>query len=136
MADGGDLELQTAINAKLGTDSAVTALLGSPPRLYEDVPDSPAFPYATFGETTENDDSTSCQDASNILVNIDVWSRAPGWEQVKRIASAIRLSLHGADLTLSSERCVEIDHVVTRHLRDEPPVKHAIVTFRATIEEL
>lgn len=137
MADGGDLELQAAMNARLAADADVQALLGNPPRIYQDVPTVPVFPYATIGETTENDDSSSCGAGSFVFADLHVWSRQPGWEECKRIASTIRLSLHGADLTLASERCVFIDHSVTRHLRDgEVPVKHAIVTFRAALLEL
>lgn len=137
MADGADLELQAAMKAHLVADSTITALLGTPPRLYQDVPSPPTFPYATLGETQESDDSSSCQAASDIYADIHVWSREPGFEQIKRIASAIRLSLHDAELTLASERCVLIEHKVTRHFRDgEGPVKHSVVTFHANIEEL
>lgn len=136
MADGSDLELQAAINAKLAADAAVTVLLGSPPRLYEETPTPAVTPYATFGATTATDDSTECQDAMDLYLDIEVWSRAPGFEEIKRIASAIRSALNNVDLTLATQRCVFIQHVTTRHLREsELPMKQAILTFHANLEE-
>lgn len=139
MANGGDLELQAAINARLAADPNVQALLGTPPRIYQDVPANgvPVFPYALLGESSEIDNSApQCGLASDISTDIHVWSRQPGFEEVKRIAWAIRVSLHNADLALATQRCVLIEHSVTRHLRDgEIPVKHAILTFHANVEE-
>src|SRR5262245_59955634 len=106
----GDLELQAAMSAHLAADPNVQAVLGNPARIYQDVPTegpngATTFPYATLGETTETDDSTQCGTASDILAHIEVWSRATGFEEVKNIASAIRLSLHNAELTLATDRC-------------------------------
>lgn len=136
MADGSDLELQAAINAKLASDVAVIALLGSPLRLYQDVPKSAVTPYATFGATNATDDSNQCQNAVDLFIDIEIFSRAPGFEEIKRIASAIRASLHYADLTLATQRCVSIEHVRTLHRRQsETPLKEATVTFSAILED-
>lgn len=137
MADGSDLELQAAINAKLAADAAVTALLGSPPRLYQDTPTPVTSPYATFGNTNATDDSNDCQNAIDLFIDIEIWSRAPGFEEVKRIAAAVRSSLHYANLTLATQRCVSIEHVRTLHRSgSELPLKQSTVTFNAILEDI
>lgn len=135
MADGAVLELQAAVKAHLLADSSVTGLLGT--RLYQAVPTPPTFPYAVFGRTTNSSDSTSCQRAWDVLLDIDVWSREPGWEEIKRVVSAITISLDDDDLTLATQRCVQIIYVTDRNIEDaELPVKHNVVTFRANLEEI
>lgn len=136
MADGSDLELQEAIDIALSSDMAVTALLGSPLRLYQDTPTPVMAPYATFGTVTVTDDSNECQAATDVHLDIEIWSRATGFEEIKRIASAVRTSLNRADLSLDTQRCVLLEHVTTRHSRgNELPMKQAILTFHAILEE-
>ena len=137
MADGSDLELQAAINTKLASDAAVTALLGSPLRLYQDVPKSAVTPYATFGESNGTDDSNQCQNAIDLFFDIEIFSRAPNFEEIKRITDVIRRSLHYADITLATQRCVSIEYVNARHRREsEYPFKSATVTFSAILEDM
>lgn len=133
MADGMDLSLQKALYEALVADSNLTALIGD--RVYEGVTGDSQFPYIVLGESVEIDDSVQCQDASEIFVDIHVWTKETGYEQNKRISNLVRRIIHNQELTLDEERCVDIQHRITRTFPDEEiVVKHGIVTFRALCE--
>lgn len=92
------------IDAQLGVQGAiVTAVQASPVmrdlidgRIFDQVPADeqgkpPAsiFPYVSFGPMTSNDDGDECHDLTAVSVQLDCWSRAVGWPEVKRIAAAL-----------------------------------------------
>lgn len=133
-----DLELQGAMVAVLAADGPLQALIGNPARLYQQVPPNPTKPYVTIGDADENDDSVDNLDAAEIFPDVHVWSDSPAKDYVecKRICSAIRRALHNADLTLTENRCVQIQHRITRVFVDADNItRHGVVTFRALTEE-
>lgn len=133
MADGMDLSLQKAIVAVLSADADMILMIGD--RLYEEVPEEPGFPYVTIGDTQDLDDSVQDQDASEMFVDVHVWSTATGYEECKRIAARVRRLIHDSDLSLDEDRCVLINHRITRTFTDvDPTTKHSVVTFRALTE--
>lgn len=133
MADGMDLSLQKAIYEALLAETTITALVGD--RIYEEVEENPQFPYIVIGESQEIDDSVQCLDASEIFIDLHVWTNEPGYATNKRISTAIRRVLHNADLVLDEERLVLIEHRITRTFPDEDIIiKHGVVTFRSLTE--
>jgi len=138
MADGMDLELHGAIETVLAANGPLQGLIGNPVRLYSYVKANPTFPYVTIGEAQEGDDSVENLDAAEIFADLHVWSRSSPSDYVecKRICSAIRRALHNADLTLTENRCVLIEHRITRVFTDADNItRHGVVTFRAETEE-
>lgn len=134
MADGMDLDLQKAIVTALRADSTFTGLVAG--RLYEDVVPNPSFPYVTIGETQENDDSVQFLTASEMFVDIHVWTRDSGFSSCKAICDAIKATLDDQDLVLTDQRCVSILHRITRTFRDADMLtKHGVVTLVALTEE-
>jgi len=106
-----------------------------PPRIYEAIPELPTFPYVTLGETQEIDDSVQCLDGSELFADFHIWSSKLDFSEVKQIASRMKRLIHLQDLTLSEQRCVLIEHRVTRMFRDADSItKHGVVTFRALTE--
>lgn len=140
MSDGMDLDLQRAIFLRLAADSLVRQLIGHPVRIYQLVPENPQFPYVVIGRTQMIDDSVEHLDAADVFVTLDVWSDsvAKDFRECKRICSALRRSLHNADLVLAQvgNRCVSIEHRGTTVLRDADGVTvHGVVEFVAQTEE-
>lgn len=125
------LALQKAVVAALRAD--VTAVSG---RVYDHVPADATAPYIAVGDWQTLDASVECVDSTEIIADLHVWSRgAVGQVEAKEIASAVRASLHGADLTLDDFALVEILHRDTRMLRDPDGIStHAVVTFRALVD--
>lgn len=134
---GPDLELQGAIVAALNASIELKALIGSPPRIFQDPPQSKNWPgdYVVVGDGDANDDSDQCLAATLIYPKLHVWSRTPGWESAKKIAAVIWQTLHNATLTLSENRCFSILLEQSIPLRDPDGItKHIALTYRARIE--
>ena len=134
------LELQAAIVARLKADAAVRALIGD--RVYDNVPRNPdgkvdaaRFPYVSFGPEQVLPDGWDCQESSEIFIQIDAWSRAVGFPEVKKIANAVRRALHDADLLLSENALVSLEFESRQVMRDpDGKTSHAALTFRAVVE--
>lgn len=133
MADPS-LELQRALRAQLLASPAVTALVGQ--RIYDQPPITPQFPYITLGETDVLVQRASFYDGSDVSMSVHAWSRANGYPEGKRIAAAIRASLHEAPITLVGlERLVDIEVQSSRAFRDPDGLtSHAVITVRALTE--
>lgn len=128
------LELQGAIVTRLKSVSAFTDLIGQ--RIYDAVPPEPVFPYVSFGPSDETSDDAECIDGFEISIQLDVWSRQPGFPESRRASDAIRKAIHGYDFNLSSNALVLFEHRITRIFRDPDGVtSHAAMTFTAIIEQ-
>ena len=128
------LELQKAIVARLRADADLTAIVAG--RIYDAPPINPTFPYVTLGEADVVVQRADCYDGSEVSMSVHGWSRATGFPEVKRIAAAIRASLHEAPLELADgERLVDIEVTDNRALRDPDGLtSHAVVTAHAYTE--
>jgi hypothetical protein len=127
------LELQKAIVARLRADAGVTALVGQ--RVYDQVPTSPQFPYVSLGPDQIALSRADCYDGSEINLQVDAWSRAVGFPEVKRIGDAVRAALQDAPLSLTGYRLLDITFVEARTFRDPDGLtSHAAMTFRALTE--
>lgn len=134
MADPS-LELQGAIVARLKATGAVTALVGQ--RIYDRVPDHPTFPYISLGPDDVLSDDADCVTGFEITVQIDCWSRAVGFPEVKRVADEVRTALHGHDFSLATNAAVLFEHRITRTFRDPDGLtNHAAMTFESFVQKL
>jgi hypothetical protein len=128
------LELQGAIVARLKADGAVQALVGQ--RIYDPVPPAATFPYLSLGADDVISDDADCITGFEITVQIDAWSRQPGFKEVKQIGDAVRVALHDYDFTLSVNASVLFEHRVTRNMRDPDGLtNHAAITFTGFVEK-
>lgn len=133
MADPS-LELQGAIVARLKNVSAVQALIGT--RIYDPVPIGATFPYVSLGPDDLISDDADCITGFEITVQIDVWSRQPGFKEAKQISDAVREALHDYDFNLSVNASVLFEHRITRNLRDPDGLtNHAVMTFTGFVEK-
>lgn len=136
-------ELVLAAINKLRATAAVSNLVGN--RIYDRVPQrqdgtpNVAPPYISLGPTTVIPDDADCSTAEEITFQIDAWSwgagEAFGSVQVRKIADAVKRALHRADIELSTNALVTIEHALTRILRDPDGItNHAAIQFTATVE--
>lgn len=129
-----ELELQGQAVARLKGDSAVTALVGT--RIYDPVPNNAIFPYVSLGSTDTVSDDAECITGFEIAMQIDAWSRASGFKEVKQIADAVRESLHEYDFNLPVNAAVLFEHRTTRIFRDPDGLtSHAAITFIGFVEK-
>ncbi len=128
-------ELQKAMHAALAGNAELTALLGGT-HVYDDVPRSAAFPYVTFGQSTERDWSTGGEEGREHLLTLHVWSRARGHRETHEIMGALRTAIHDVTLPLAGHRLVNMRHEFSDAMRDpDGETYHGVVRYRAVTEE-
>lgn len=128
------LELQGAVAARLKAQSAMAALVSQ--RVYDVVPADPVFPYISFGPSDEVTVDAECIEGIEVSLQIDAWSRAPGFPEVRKIADAVRRTIHRHEFNLPDNALVLFEHRVTRMFRDPDGLtSHAAMTFTAFVEQ-
>ena len=129
------LVLQEAINAALGADAQIKALIGDPARIFDDVPRDATFPYLTIGEGTETDWGTSSDDGTEHRVVIHGWSRYAGRREVKQVMQRVRTVLHDAALTLVGYRLINLRCETIEFSRaTDGRSYHGLMRLRAVVE--
>lgn len=124
------LELQGAIVSTLKG----AAIAGG--RVYDSIPSHAAFPYVSLGPSDELPDDAECITGFDISMQIDCWSRKPGFPEVRGLAEAVRVTLHRAELPITDNALVLFQHRQTRFLRDPDGLtSHAALTFMAIVEQ-
>lgn len=125
--------LQKAIWEALGTDAALTALIGAG-KVFDRVPAHTPFPYVSFGRTSVADWGTDTEEGAEHLVTLHAWSKDKGRASVLAVLERVRARLlegvepaghHLVNLAfLSMEAAFE----------DEAGVEHGTLTLRAVTE--
>src|SRR6185295_101580 len=96
---------QKAIIAALNADTDVKSLLGSTPRIYQDVPSGATFPYVTIGEGQRTPDLAECSDGSEIFPVLHIWSRSSSFQEAKSISATIWQALSAASFSMTGHVC-------------------------------
>lgn len=96
MATDPALALQGALIAAI---KAIPTAAGN--NVFDSVPSSNPYPRVTVGIGQSVPDPADCRDATESFVQIDAWSRAVGYPEVKTIADLIRGRLHDGALAIS-----------------------------------
>ena len=131
-------ELQMAIVTALKADVNLSTLVAG--RIYDHVPRgngaiTAEFPYVSFGSTQDIPQAVDCIDASEILIQIDTWSRDPGFMEGRKVAKAIRRALSEETLTLSDNALVYFVFAGRQDVRAPDGITTQIVSrFRAGVE--
>ena len=101
--------LQSAIHKALSTDPDLLSTIGGD-RIYDHVPRKATYPYITFGQNTVQDWDADGGHGDEHIVVLNIWSLAPGREEVQTIIAAIRAALHDRDLPLTGYRLINLRH--------------------------
>ncbi len=125
------LELQAALVATLKGVSPQIA--GG--RIYDQAPELPEFPYVTLGDCQVLPDKAGCIDGVEVYPQIDIWSRAVGYPEIKAIAAAVKAVLDDQPLSVDGFAVVVFEHQSTHYLRDPDGLtRHAAIVFRGLIQ--
>lgn len=127
-------ELQGQIVTLLKASPEITALIGG--RVYDRVPENPTFPYVSFGPSDEISDDADCIDGFEVTMQLDVWSRAVGFPECRRIVDAVRRALPEEGITMADNALVTFYHRISRVFRDQDGLtSHGAMTFEAFVEQ-
>ena len=103
-------DIARALQVVLTTDSDVQAVLGEEPRLYDHLPDTPIFPYLTYGPMRSQDISGDEAELQTHILTLHVWSRYGGRAEVITITRAISKAVSERDFDLGDI------HLVRKHI--------------------
>lgn len=133
------VELQTAIIMRLQADPKLAPLIGD--RVYDHVPltngkTSAKFPYVSFGPVDEISDDATCVTGFEITMQLDVWSRAIGFQECRKIIDLVRRSLLDDDLEINDNALVSFSHRQSMTMRDPDGLtSHGVMSFVAYVEQ-
>jgi hypothetical protein len=132
-----DLALQAALLTHLRADAALQALLGDPARVFDEPPEARVYPFVALGRCETRPWGGLDGEGIEHLLTLTCVSRFDGAEEAKAVVAAIRVALHGVDLSLDGHRLVNLrityaDVFRSPHFR---PL-HGVVRVRAVTEPL
>ena len=127
--------LQQALYGALSSDAGMIALLGDPPRIFDDPPGQSPLPAVQIGDGTEFDWSTQTDQASEHDLTIHVFSRAGGRKEARAILAQVCGVLHLAALTLDGQHLVNLRFVSSQVIREsDGETYHGLARYRAVTE--
>jgi len=103
-----DRALQKAVLAALRGAAALSALLGDPPRVFDEPPAQPGYPYLTLSRAETRPWGGVLGEGVEHALTLTCVSRFGGVEEAKAVMAAVRAVLHGAALTLDDHRLVNL----------------------------
>lgn len=129
-------DLQLALWRRLSAHPDLLAVLGGP-RLYDDVPQTAAFPFVTLGDIRSTDWSTQDQKGHEHILTLHAWSRAKGRKQVQAILQVLEAALDDAALALQAHRLINLRLVFWDARRElDGETYHGLMRFRAVTEPI
>ncbi len=103
-----DLALQGAVFARLATDTTLPALIGAPPRVYDQPLDDPVYPFVQMGQVTTRPWGGLNADGIEHVFTLTCVSRFGGAEEAKAVMAAVRVALDDTALTLTDNTLVNL----------------------------
>jgi hypothetical protein len=100
--------LQLALLTKLRANGALTALLGNPPRVHDEPPADPVYPYVSLGRSETRPWGGLDGEGLEHVLSLTIGSVFGGSEEAKAVMALVRLSLHGAALSLDGHRLINL----------------------------
>lgn len=128
-------EIQRLLYATLAADADVMALAY---RVYDKVPETPygtRNSYIAFGPIDSVEDDAECITGVEVTCQIDVWSRADGALEAKKLTDLVRKALHRKSLALTTNALVDTWVTLTRVFPDPSGDHHGVVSVTCLVEE-
>jgi hypothetical protein len=101
-------QLVQDIHMTLISAPLIGAVLGDPPRIYDDVPEDPTYPYLTYG-TVRSEDRNADGGGERIAhqISFHIWSRGAGRREIlellDRVQSVLEAGLSHAIVPLYAD---------------------------------
>lgn len=136
MSEAAETELQKLLFTTLTGNSGIMAIAGG---VYDRVPADQykgKTAYISFGPSDVVEDGADCIASGEHTFQLDVWSKAVGQVEAKRLVFLIYKALHEQSLALTENALAEIRIDFRRVFADPDGLtSHGVVTVTAFIEE-
>lgn len=100
--------VQKALLAHLVAQVSLRVWLGNPPRIYDEVPSDPVYPYVSLGRVEAQTLGGIGVTATEQVVTLTAVSRFSGTEEARAIAAELRLILDQASFALEDQHLVSV----------------------------
>lgn len=127
-------DFQAGVFKALNSWPALTDIVGV--RIFDDTPHDKetadtAFPRVTIGDQIGTEAASDTHDASDIVITLHAWSRAPGRKQCLDMISAMIEALNRKDMAVSDGVVVFLSYEAHETQKDpDGETYHGIVRFR------
>ncbi len=137
MAVNAQWALQKALLAMLNADPDLGAVLGNPVRIYDDIPEQPQFPFATFDRASARPVNAEHGGALEHQMTLKIWSHYGGRREALEGLNALRNAIDDAALILDEHHLVSVRTIFADVFRIRSSrVFEAILNLRAITEPL
>lgn len=129
------IDISKALHALLSADETVQAVLGTTPRLYDNPPEDPIFPYLTYGPMRSEDISADGAVIKAHTLTLHIWSRYGGRAQVMEVLAAVTGALQSGELALQGVNLVRAQISYTDIFRAPDGLTlHGLIRFSLTTD--
>ncbi|MBL8538038.1 MAG: DUF3168 domain-containing protein [Hyphomonadaceae bacterium] len=129
--------LLAALRTTMLADAGTKAVLGDPPRIYDDPPEDVQFPYVTVGRIESRQADAAMAPSLEHGVTLHVWSRYGGRAEALDVIAALRSALHEASPEVSGRRLVFLFAQFSDVFRSgDGRTTHGVLRLRALTEPL
>jgi len=123
--------LRTAIYQRLTGDSTLMALITG---VYDDVPETTAYPYVVLGDDSDTNYGTKTLDGVQYIINIHAWSRYRGVKEASEILERIYYLLHEYAIVVTGASAIHIRQEFNTVFVDGDGItRHGVIRFRVVI---
>lgn len=130
----GTEAVQRALVGAMRADAALVSLVAD--RVFDDVPVSAAHPYISLGPEDWRVLDLDCTAAEDGVVQIDVWSRAPGRVECRQITDRVAALFQDAALSLTAPFGLVVLRVLQKRVLVEDLQRHGVVILDVKIQEV
>lgn len=128
--------LIAAIRATLLAHGDVIARLGDPPRVYDEPPPDPIFPYVTLGRVESRPADCVMSAAHEYVLTLHVWSRYGGRQEALEVVASLRAALHDAPISVPDHELIFLFAAFADVFRSgDGRTTHGVLRLRAMLEE-
>lgn len=125
--------LQQAMYTRLSSDATLVTTLGA--QVYDNVPDSAAFPYVVIGDVTEGPNDTMGKTGRDLTVTVHSWSQTKSWKQIKDVQNRVDLLLDRWAVTVTGWSATHMLQEFFETFRDPDGVtRHGVARYRVHIK--
>jgi len=126
-----------AVHFLLSSDAQIAMYLGSPPRLYDHIPEDPVFPYLTYGAIRSEDIGATGADISRHLITLHIWSRYSGRLEAMTIVAAVIRILESNDWEMSESQLVSANVIYSDIFRaPDGRTLHGVIRLNVVTQDL
>ncbi len=133
---GSSAEIQKLVFDTLKGNASIMALANG---VYDKVPTSPfgsKTAYISFGPEDAQEEDAECVRSQRLTLQIDIWSRAVGFVECKKLTNLVRQALHEQPLDLTENALLQVRVELSRVFRDpDGETSHGVIQATFTVEE-